>query len=224
MRVVMKLFEPSFDLFPITSCGVYGAGETEDYTLKFEACDPPENIHARIYGDDIILAWDDVLSASAYKIRYSSGGLWKHQVVYGRQFRLNNPGPGVYSFEVYALCNGDWSAKGKQITVQIIPRHSGHRLAVLENNTKVLTPTLGIQQLYPNPTTHNISVNFIANANSTGAIEVKDMLGRNILVQPFEGTGGTQTMELQVANIASGIYYLTLHSEDTFVTKKFVKE
>jgi len=55
-------------------------------------------------------------------------------------------------------------------------------------------------------------------------MEVKDMLGRNLLLQQIEGTGNSQSTELQVAGLASGIYYLTLHSGDTFVTKKFVKE
>ena len=224
MRVIMKLLAPGFDLFPITDCGVYGAGETEDYTLTFEACDPPENIYARIQGNDIILAWDDVLSASAYKVRYYDSGRWKHQVVYGQTFRLNNPGPGVYSFEVYALCNGDWSGKGRLVTVQIIPGYSGHRLALLDNHTTELSTTLGIHQLYPNPTTHNIRVDFTAITNTPITIEVKDLLGRNLLLQQIEGTGNAQSTELQVAGLTSGIYYLTLQSGDTFVTKKFVKE
>lgn len=224
MRVVMKLLVPGFDLSPLAACGVYGAGETEDYTLSFEACDPPENIYARIQGGDIILAWGDVLSASSYKVRYSSGGLWQHQVVYGQQFRLNNPGPGVYSFQVYALCNGDWSSKGKQITVQMIPNYGGHRLAVLENHTKTIAPSLDIQQLYPNPATEHINIQFTVDVNTTGFMEIRDMLGRHLFIQQFEGIGGSQSIELPITNLASGIYYLTLQSGESFVTKKFVKE
>ena len=226
MRVVMKLLVPGFDLSPLSACGVYGAGETEDYTLQFEACDPPENISARIYRDDIILSWDDVLSASSYKVRYSDGGLRRNQVVYGQQFRLNNPGASIYSFEVFAQCNGGSSPKGKQITIRINPAFSGggHRIALLNNDANELASNLGIQQLYPNPTNSTINLSFIATANTAVTIEVKDMLGRNLLSQQREGIGNTQSIELQVADFANGVYYLTLHSGDTFVTKKFVKK
>lgn len=221
LRIVLKIVLPGLDFTPAEACGIYLVGETEEYTVSFFKCNAPENVSARAVGDDLIVNWDPVLSASAYKIRYAQGGKWHTAICPGTEFRLKNAPMGSYIFQVYAKCGGGHSMGSKQVNISIGGGRSfGHRITDITTNS--LPNNLGILQLFPNPTRNNITISYVAQSDQV-AIQVKDILGRT-LYNRQEVTSSTQMTTLEVSQLPNGIYYLSLYDGETLVTKKFVKE
>lgn len=222
MRVVMKFFEFGFDETEPEPCGIYFFGETEDYLISFFNCNAPQNISARIYGDDIIVKWDPVLSADEYKIRYSQGGRWHSAICPGTQFRLENAPMGSYIFQVYAICGGGSSEGSKQVNISIGGGgSSGHRISEVDINSSI-NNSLGILQLFPNPTSTNINISYTA-INEQVTIQVRDILGRSVMTQQIQNAAN-QITSMEVGHLPNGIYYLNLYDGKKLVTEKFVKE
>ena len=220
MRVVMKLVAV-FDLALPTSCGVYGAGETEDYTISFFDCSAPQNISGRIFGDDIIVSWDPVLSATEYQIRYTENGHWKTAICPGTSFTLADAPMGSYIFEVRARCGDGLSMASKQVNISMGGiGASGHRITEIAANTT--TSNLGILQLFPNPTSTAINVSYQATSEQV-VLEVKDILGRTVY-QRQEKTASNQVTNMDVSHLSNGIYYLSVYDGAQLITQKFVKE
>jgi len=74
---------------------------------------------------------------------------------------------------------------------------------ILQNTTKI----------YPNPTTGIVKVESL---NTIEKIEVFDVLGKKILTQ-------TQTNEIDITDLRDGIYILNVHSQNSFLEKKLIK-
>ena len=223
LRVVMKFTDVGFDPEIPDACGVYFFGETEDYTVRFYECDAPKNVSGRIFGEDIVISWEDVLSASAYKVRYYANGAWQSEMVTGSSFKLDNPGAGTYTFEVYAFCEGDWSLKGKIITMSIGSGTAGHRISTFSNPTEVTT-NLVINHLYPNPAANQINVSFSTDLSEQVVIRVTDLLGRVLVERHETVTSAVQTARLPIATYPDGVYYLSINDGTEVRTQKFVKE
>lgn len=92
---------------------------------------------------------------------------------------------------------------------------------------KVTATTLSINEnlnakfsMYPNPATSVIS---IANTDKIGvnAVTVSDVNGR--IMKTVE-LGGVDTADINVADLASGIYFVNIASENGIATKKFIKK
>lgn len=226
MRIIMKYvdtFSPLFHNLPPEACGVYGFGETEDYTVSFYECNAPENVSGRVYGNDIVVSWESVLSATNYKVRYYDDGRWIVKFVTGTSFTLVNPGPGTYSFQVSANCDGFWSSKGKMITIGLGGSSSVGHLIATNPTTNIAASGLSIQRLYPNPTNAELSVSFAASGAEDIQISVTDLLGKTLIQQQQSLNGGYQIARLGVGHLPAGVYYVSLNNGQTLVTEKFVK-
>jgi len=87
-------------------------------------------------------------------------------------------------------------------------------------------PNLSVSQfsasditISPNPATNIISI--ASNQNiGINAIEISDLNGRVVQNQSFENVS---SLEMNIANIASGVYLLTIVSDKGTITKKIVK-
>jgi hypothetical protein len=87
-------------------------------------------------------------------------------------------------------------------------------------------PNLSVSQfsasditISPNPATNIISI--ASNQNiGINAIEISDLNGRVVQNQSFENVS---SLEMNIANIASGVYLLTIVSDKGSITKKIVK-
>jgi hypothetical protein len=75
-------------------------------------------------------------------------------------------------------------------------------------------------QLYPNPATETVIVNLPLDLQSTRLL-VSDPTGKEILYK--ELPQGSSTMELDVSNYKSGIYFFTFNNDLGSTTKKLIK-
>lgn len=92
--------------------------------------------------------------------------------------------------------------------------------SVEENDANV---TLG--NIFPNPTSGITSINYtVANATEV-LVNVSDVTGK-VMYSSNEGTvnAGSHNISFDAATYAAGIYYVTIVSGETTVTKKFIKK
>lgn len=77
-----------------------------------------------------------------------------------------------------------------------------------------------LNSLYPNPANSNVTVNFALNQGQA-SIEVKNVLGQIQRVMPI--VAGSKSANISVADLPSGIYFVTLKSNGNIIdTKRLV--
>ncbi|MGV3596626.1 MAG: T9SS type A sorting domain-containing protein [Bacteroidota bacterium] len=84
-----------------------------------------------------------------------------------------------------------------------------------------ITPNL-VSQLYPNPASTELTLQFSAPASSEGQVAIFDPLGRVVYTQHV--VTGTEAMLIDITELLSGFYMLTLQCNGTIHTYKFTKK
>jgi hypothetical protein len=83
-----------------------------------------------------------------------------------------------------------------------------------------ITTTPKLNSLFPNPANNNVTVNFVLNAGQA-SIEVKNVLGQVQKIMPI--VAGSKSTNLNVADLPSGIYFVSLKSNGNIIdTKRLV--
>jgi alpha-tubulin suppressor-like RCC1 family protein len=105
----------------------------------------------------------------------------------------------------------------------------------ITNNTlqSIGCPTLALEtiakdtktiQVYPNPTTNSLTVDYLLNDSATVVIRISNLQGQVIYEMKSEQSIGTQTNTIDISNEANGIYFLTLVSGTETQTVKIIKQ
>ncbi|CAN5377254.1 hypothetical protein BH10BAC1_BH10BAC1_08740 [soil metagenome] len=77
--------------------------------------------------------------------------------------------------------------------------------------------------LYPNPTTNNVTLEFNLEKASPMKINVMNMNGQIIFSENINASAGLYKKEISLSENANGIYYLQVITNENVVTKKIVK-
>lgn len=88
--------------------------------------------------------------------------------------------------------------------------------------TNDLAQQIGLK-LFPNPVNDQLSVAFETARPGSATLQVFDLIGRLVAVQPINLTTGTNRYDLNVANLPAGQYFLRLSLADGTVASKFAK-
>lgn len=92
-------------------------------------------------------------------------------------------------------------------------------LAVDEN-----TMNVSAAKVYPNPTANSATVAFSLTNASEVNVNVTDMSGKAVFAKNLGNlSAGENSTEINMAGMASGVYYVQLHSNGSVVTKKVIK-
>ncbi len=77
---------------------------------------------------------------------------------------------------------------------------------------------------YPNPVTNNLNILYLLNEPDKIMINVTDITGKTVMTE-VSGTAqkGINKKELNLSELATGIYYVSFHAANTIYTKKVVK-
>ncbi len=80
-------------------------------------------------------------------------------------------------------------------------------------------------EVFPNPATDNISVRYTMGVASEVTIKVTDISGK-VVAEFLEGTqaAGTHQLDVNSGSYAEGVYYVTIASRNSILTKKVVKK
>lgn len=222
MRVVMSALDPTFFVEVPPACGIFLIGESEDYTLNILNCQPPANItHSIAQSGKISFHWDSVPDADYYVVAYSHGGITKTARTINNSFSFKDLPNGQYKFTIKSSCGNGFSAPSQPIYVQF-GRTGGSRLT----NNFGDTPLTGTQvhQVYPNPVSNELFVEFSATGTQTLTLQVTDIFGKTMEQITNIQTNNRQTQSLNVGHLSSGVYFVSLNDGTTQVTRKFIKQ
>ena len=83
---------------------------------------------------------------------------------------------------------------------------------------------LNISKMYPTPTTDKVAVDFQTAAEGTIQILVSDILGRVIKSDKMDVETGLNHLDLDVTNLSSGSYFLTIQDKTSVASKRIIKQ
>lgn len=95
-------------------------------------------------------------------------------------------------------------------------------VGVENNNKKIATDRL--YPINPNPASNKVKVGFTLGGNGNVSVEIKDAGGK-IVAQPLNNKYclvGLHTLEVNVENLAAGVYFINLQTPNTTKTQKMV--
>lgn len=78
--------------------------------------------------------------------------------------------------------------------------------------------------LFPNPALDRITLSFGAATDCMANIRILNNMGSVVKSQRVSCTGGGNTFEISVADLAAGMYYLEFKTENGFAAKRFIKQ
>lgn len=76
--------------------------------------------------------------------------------------------------------------------------------------------------IYPNPVQNNLNINLGLIKNSDVEINIKDVAGKTVLSKNNKLIKGDNTLNIETANLASGLYFVQISTEGFTSTKKIV--
>lgn len=235
MRVVMKFTDPDFgDPFEPLACGsesfesVVLFGEVEDYTVDFGECKAPNTHSATVFNNgSAIISWDHVPGVTNYQLRYTNrNGQWRTKHTTSNRVRLTNLVAGYYTYQIAAICESGIRKLSNPGHFNLLYGRGRNSDLVLSEDNNILEDLedRSTLKVFPNPVTSELTVKYSLPKTNAASIQVKDILGRTLLIQPIAPTGKPQTLRLPVDQLESGIYYINLADGKNQITKKFVKK
>jgi hypothetical protein len=125
--------------------------------------------------------------------------------------------------------HGNWGAYVDLPSGNIIANDMQNGLYVLDANIALSVPetntnTNNIVFIYPNPSSENISISFMLNANDDVILELMDLSGRKIISSREKLPQGNSSKTLNISDIASGIYLLNITGKEVQYTQKIIKK
>ena len=178
-----------------------------------EPCEAPTNLGQIIYTKEvggIHIIWTDNAGASQWNLQYRPlNGDWTTVVVTGYpEYHITGLVNGEdYEVRVQAVCDGnvvsEWSAT----------------LIATATNSGLDSWLDGSVNLYPNPANEVINVECTINNVQVTNMEVYDVYGKliNTVIVNENPT------RINVSNLANGMYFVRVTTEEGMVTKRFVK-
>jgi hypothetical protein len=162
----------------------------------------------RLVGNNPLL-WRDKDLANAFDYPFAIGSL---VTITNTNVSGGDTDNYYYYFYDWSVQAPDFSCASDRAEVQAI-------VAGLDELNNVSNITF-----YPNPATTNLTLSFTSMFNATMQIQMMDQTGRIVLNQQINSTTGVNNHELNVANLAAGIYQLQIVRGNQTATRKVVIE
>jgi len=139
-----------------------------------------------------------------------------------------NPTAKVYTAANYGNNNltitvKDWSGNAATcVSVVTVLHYTGSNRGLENRDQQAVTLTDSALRLYPNPASENASLQFDLPAAQGFTVRVFDLSGRMILNHVVMGEAGENTLQLNTATLAAGVYLLDFQSNDWKAQKRLV--
>lgn len=182
-------------------------------------CTPPTTLTNNSVGPTTaVISWSAVSGASSYtlQIKYASSGTWYTLgTVPVTQVSITGLQPSTsYHWRVRPGCTTLYSASKLLTTPANLQENENNDAAALSN------PAISYMQMYPNPATELLHVNYTGDISSGSEIYVADLTGRIVLRQSL--TQEQQTLD--VSGLQAGLYLFSLmEGERRVAVERFVK-
>ena len=177
------------------------------YTVTVNGCTDSDTMQVVV--NDVPVANGTVTLQQVGQLTYNfDGSISQYGVTYNWNFGDGNTGNGATTSHTYANT-------GTYDVVLIVINSCGSdtfTTKVVINSTSLASFANGTHiAVYPNPFQSNVVVDFALPVSSEYAIEIKDMLGRNLASLPFvmmNQGNHTVALDQHFINVASGTYFV----------------
>jgi hypothetical protein len=198
------------------SAGYSGTATFTTLTGGGGGCNPPATLtNVSVGPGSAIINWSAVSGASSYtlQIKYANSSTWYTLGTVGvTQVTITGLQPSTsYHWRVKANCSAYSASK-------LLTTPAG--LPAPENAEELPNLTISYFQLYPNPVSESLILNYTGDIFPNSEIVVTDLTGRIVFRQSL--TEPQQTLD--VSRLQAGMYVLTLmEGEKRVETRRFVK-
>ncbi|MGZ4055295.1 MAG: T9SS type A sorting domain-containing protein [Bacteroidia bacterium] len=78
--------------------------------------------------------------------------------------------------------------------------------------------------IYPNPATNQITIEFDLIETKNAVIEIRNILGQIVFTETVRNITGKQAKSINISEFSNGVYFVRLQNNNQTITKKFIKE
>ncbi len=124
----------------------------------------------------------------------------------------------THLFGPYSSIAGDrWVVAGEQFIARLVFDAS---LNTVENTTLA-----EVSEIYPNPTTGEAKISYNLDNASNVSVKVVDITGKVVYTVANENkAAGKHTLNIDATSFNSGVYYVTISTNESQVTKKLIRK
>ncbi len=221
LRVSMKWDDPQ------TACEAFQYGEVEDYTIQIdeyvappppppaEECTDPQDIWlSNVQDDRVTLQWEAVPDAIRYNIQYRPEGTstWLKKGTKNTWKTLKFLSPSTtYEMRMRTRCPSGWTAYGDIYTFTTYASR-------LDGSTQITEAPAMELNVFPNPATNVVNIEYDSPVNAPVSIEVYDLTGRQLISKTSDLSG--DDVSLDVSGLTPGCYLVTVSNGELKATKK----
>jgi len=202
-------------------------------TVNVVNCVPPSSgINSAVTSSTATITWDILNCARGYKIQYRIYGSlsWTNKSVSAIAIPTNtgkgvikNLTPGtVYEGRIATKCSTNpdvYSSFSPSFTFTTLSSS-----AIISEMTQSNTELSTKMSVQPNPNNGNFTVLFTASSSSPGDLTVYNSLGEVIYNKSVALVKGQNNIQINMQNVASGIYLVQLKTNDSVNNQKIVKQ
>ncbi len=217
--------------------GNYGASETKTFAAGGNDCGTnppppppadrctspiPTNLEYFNNITRVRINWDLVPDADRYQIQYREEGFnnWTRVSTSRTRKTLRNLFPSTnYEVRFRSRCPEGWTDYSPIYGFATL---SG-RLTEETQEAVVAYQPIEFNKMYPNPTSNQLTLDYLLDIDGQVEINVYDMLGRKVINQSLQQEEGQQKVPLNVANLLDGTYILQINAENQQIIRKFIK-
>jgi len=152
---------------------------------------------------------------TSYGWAVGNGGIILHTTNGGASWVLQNSGTTNNLYRVFAIAD-DVYATGFEVLLKW-----GEEVSVAEFD-------VGFSfEIFPNPAVSVVSCQLSVVSSESAVVEIYDLNGKKLLekqipARPSGGPAGTETVEINVSHLKSGVYFCKLNTEKYSITKKLL--
>jgi len=171
--------------------------------------------------DGMDVTWDSYMDSDTYLLWYRQtaptlGLFYGPFEIFGNYATISGLDQNAtYEVRVKAMCGtGSYSPEGIRTDINTISCTREESSAFVKANTA----------LYPNPTTGAFTVKFTVANNEVATANIIDVTGKVVATQRVNTVTGENNFEMNISDLAAGIYNLQLITSNGIEVMKIVKE
>ena len=187
-------------------------------------CLPPATSSVEVISTTSVkIEWPAVPEVYIYTVRYRPIGTqdWKYAQAYRSRRTLQYLQPGtMYEYQIQTLClpeESDQSPVGEFSTPMFavdVPVQLQTRIDLINSDAMSI-------RVQPNPVVSTLTVNYSLGSETAGKLIISHISGQKILETRL--VAPSDVLELDMSNVPSGYYFISLNNGEEIITKKLVK-
>jgi len=208
--------------YSVTVTNSNGCSGSASATVPTSSCVPPGGLlTSNVAGTTAMANWAPPACYVSYSIRISkhNQNLWTtYNISPNTHYTFSALSLNTsYDWQILTYCNASHTNISAWSPIQIFTTLS-HKIDG-DNTSSELANGL---QVYPNPTDGMLNVLFNADKEENYSLKLMDVTGRMVMNENYSSVEGENHLELNLASLAKGIYFIQLQNGEAVLQSKIV--